>query len=157
MTLRTPEYFDNNDSGPSGYDGRDDGWQFLADYLPHNCRPMDFDFVVERHGRFFLCETKFPYTTTRLVDLPFDRLVTIHGSQYKEFKDLRVPLGQYITLKKLSKDPKWTIVIRSKQRHSFVGWTELKNGKPIYINGTPEDLGQRIAKWFAEIEDVDEA
>jgi len=146
MTLKTPEWFDR----PYGYDGKDDGFQFLLKYLPPNCRPMDFDFVIERKGRFFLCETKFPYTTTRLVDLPFDRLVAIDGNQYQEFKDLRVPLGQYLTLRRLSLDPKWTVVIRSKQKESINGWTELRAGKSVYVDGTAEDMRLRLASWFRD-------
>lgn len=106
---------------PAGYDGVF-MWDFLKGAFGPTIEPMDIDAVVERHGRFLLFETKTP--------------------------GVAVPHGQAITLERILRDARWTVIFCAKRPEDIREWTVVTREHRTRIVGDATALKAWCAAWY---------
>lgn len=120
--LMNPDRF--NASLPAGYDGQFE-WDFLQGAFGPSVMPMDFDGVIERHGRFLVFETKE--------------------------EDAPIPYGQLRTLESAWKTGIFTIILLWGKTPATVSMASVwdEDGKKFDPHSvTAKDLHDYAAWWW---------
>lgn len=105
-------------------------YRWLGDTLPGRVAPTDFDFVLERHGRFLIIEFKPP------------------GGA--------LPMGQRITLKALARDPRFTVWIvwhGDGELRATLGPVDARGDILVREEMSLTHLRSLVKKWYYAEED----
>ena len=134
---------------PAGFDGVF-FWDFLKGAFDQ-CEPMDLDAVVERRGHLLTFETKEPWThvpSASAYRALEDRVDLLIGTRhFVQVADLRIPQGQYLTLKSIVREKRWTVVFCAKRCDQIHGWLVVTRESTQRMIGDATALKAWCSMW----------